>query len=154
MLLQTSGCMEVVKMEAEWTSDTLASYHTTTQHQKPEELNLIGHYWFNFNHLQHSILLHNCKPSYKLQFCNNLLFHVYPIISLTSNILNKQPLRKTCHQKSYSTTPTKNRELTDWPMQSPSWEANSHSASQEIPSLLWNTKIHYAFSLTPVIQIQ
>jgi hypothetical protein len=27
--------------------------------------------------------------------------------------------------------------------QSPSWEANSHSASQEIPLLLWSPKIHY-----------
>jgi hypothetical protein len=27
--------------------------------------------------------------------------------------------------------------------QSTSWEANSHSASQEIPRLLWNTKVHY-----------
>jgi hypothetical protein len=27
--------------------------------------------------------------------------------------------------------------------QSPSWEANSHSASQEIPRLLWNQKVHY-----------
>jgi len=25
----------------------------------------------------------------------------------------------------------------------PSREANSHSASQEIPRLLWNTKVHY-----------
>jgi len=27
--------------------------------------------------------------------------------------------------------------------QCPSWEANSHLASQEIPRLLWNPKIHY-----------
>jgi len=26
---------------------------------------------------------------------------------------------------------------------SPSWEANSQSASQEIPHLLWNIKVHY-----------
>jgi len=26
---------------------------------------------------------------------------------------------------------------------SPSWEANSHSASQEIPHIVWNPKLHY-----------
>jgi len=33
--------------------------------------------------------------------------------------------------------------------QSPSWEANSHSTSQEIPHLLWNPKIHYSVQKTP-----
>jgi hypothetical protein len=32
--------------------------------------------------------------------------------------------------------------LTPW-KQSPSWEADSHSASQEIPCFLWNPKLHY-----------
>jgi len=27
--------------------------------------------------------------------------------------------------------------------QSPSWEANRFSASQEIPRILWNSKVHY-----------
>jgi hypothetical protein len=27
--------------------------------------------------------------------------------------------------------------------QSPSWEANRSSASQEIPRILWNLKVHY-----------
>jgi len=33
-------------------------------------------------------------------------------------------------------------ELTNSMEQSTSWEANSHSASQEIPHLLWNLKVH------------
>jgi hypothetical protein len=33
--------------------------------------------------------------------------------------------------------------------QSPSWEAYSHSASQEILPLLWNPKIHYRVDKSP-----
>jgi hypothetical protein len=33
--------------------------------------------------------------------------------------------------------------------QSPSWEANSHSASQEILRLLWNTMVHYRVHQSP-----
>jgi len=32
--------------------------------------------------------------------------------------------------------------------QSPSWEANSHSAAQEITRLLWNPRIHYCVPRT------
>jgi hypothetical protein len=32
---------------------------------------------------------------------------------------------------------------------SPSWETNSHSANQEIPHLLWNSKIHYRVDKSP-----
>ena len=33
--------------------------------------------------------------------------------------------------------------------QSPSWEANRFSASQEIPHILWNLKVHYLIHMSP-----
>jgi len=33
--------------------------------------------------------------------------------------------------------------------QSPSSEANSHAASQEIPCLIWNLKVHYHVHKSP-----
>jgi hypothetical protein len=32
---------------------------------------------------------------------------------------------------------------------SPSWEANSHSATQKFPQILWNPEIHYGVQNTP-----
>ena len=33
--------------------------------------------------------------------------------------------------------------------QSPSWEANRFAASQEIPCILWSSKVHYCFHKSP-----
>jgi len=35
--------------------------------------------------------------------------------------------------------------------QSPSWGATSHSASQEIPRLLGNSKVHYGVHKGPLV---
>jgi hypothetical protein len=37
--------------------------------------------------------------------------------------------------------------------QSPSWEANRFSDSQEIPRIFWKPKFHYSHNLVPVTKV-
>jgi len=66
-------------------------------------------------------------PSFQLGKTNTLLFHV---------------LFRNCYFK-FVLVPTYSME------QSPSWEANLLSASQEIPRILWNPKVHYRIHKYP-----
>jgi len=49
----------------------------------------------------------------------------------------------------WRTTGPKRLVLTYSMEQSPSWEANRFSASQEIPRILWNPKVHYRINKCP-----
>jgi hypothetical protein len=77
---------------------------------------------------------HKCTSSPTHTLCSCHLIYVTNTCNLAimNNLCDEPEYWIVCNFKySYSTE------------QSPSWEANSHSACQEISRLLWNPKVHY-----------
>ena len=81
-------------------------------------------------------------PTVKVLFCNR------PESWITLNVIKTSKVPFTMNCLKYLITYM----LTYSMEQSPSWEANRSSASQEIPPILWNPKVHYCVtkSLPPV----
>ena len=80
-----------------------------------------------------TLCIHNMTPSI-----------THTAISQTTSKLHSTELSKTLwHQRKTEVTNTADELLTHSMVQSPSWEANWFAASQEIPRISWNPKVHY-----------
>jgi hypothetical protein len=78
---------------------------------------------------------------------------MWVIVSWTINLISHESLIKPCvfwrplHYLSYI---LQHKCMTSW-KKGPSWEVHTCSASQEIPSLSWNPKLHYSVHNRPQI---
>ena len=67
-------------------------------------------------------------------------------IWITTACLISRPLLSNCFSLQWHCTAIT---LTHYMQHSPSWEANRFSASQEVPHILWNPKVHYRIHKCP-----
>ena len=64
-------------------------------------------------------------------------------ITVSSNLVINELIREKVPHFPFLCDISYKYELTNSMEHSPSWETNQFSASQEIPHILWNPKVHY-----------